>query len=92
MMKMKRTWNRFLALALAAMMAIFLVGCGGGNGGGASGGSSDSGSSAPADGGSSAPAESGGDARKIVYLVTDDGRQPGSGDEDHRDGPGRDQL
>nr|WP_326168369.1 BMP family ABC transporter substrate-binding protein [uncultured Oscillibacter sp.] len=69
MMKMKRTWNRFLALALAAMMAISLVGCGGGNGGGASGGSSDSGSSAPADGGSSAPAESGGDARKIVYLV-----------------------
>lgn len=61
---MKRTWNRFLALALAAMMTISLVGCGGG---GAAPSGGDSGSSSSGDSGSSAPEGDG--AQKIVYLV-----------------------
>lgn len=62
---MKRTWNRFLALALAAVMTLALAGCGGSGGAAPSGG--DSSSSSSGDSGSSAPEGDG--AQKIVYLV-----------------------
>lgn len=65
---MKRTWNRFLALALAAVMTLSLVGCGGSGGAAPSGGDSGSSSSSSSgDSGSSAPEGDG--AQKIVYLV-----------------------
>ena len=65
---MKRMWKSFLALALAAVMTLSLVGCGGSGGAAPSGGDSGSSSSSSSgDSGSSAPEGDG--AQKIVYLV-----------------------